>query len=287
MNGSTHIAMTRAVVEALGWPGDRNLVARSARWPDDARVIEVEKYGAHVIGKNLASLTHFTRPVGGGKYIGYCWKLDKSVPHIDLSSVKVIPKPEAWGDWAEDDPEIQAAEPFAKLVKDLTGHASIQADEITYSTAAVMAAWAFETYVKLAKKLPPGPERQKVLDILAGMDFHLGAQDPAVPHHGACVMLDGHAGFEGDTDECYKRMEGSGEIGELLKTLVKADNAPKDLTIRAIAEDTATRAYVSPSKLGWYRCFWRKGWNKLVRACVLRGLVSSVQVGKVLLRAAA
>lgn len=285
MNISTHCTMTKAVVEALGWPGDLNLVARSAGWPDQARVIEVEKYGAYVLGHSLSSLTHFCRPLGGGKFEGYCWKLDRSVPHIDLSTVKVLPHPDAWGDWA--DPEIQAAEPFAKLVKDLTGHASIQADEITYSTSAVMAEWTYETYVKLVKKLPPGPERQKVLDILAGMDFHLAAQDPPVPHHGDCILLDGHSAFEGDVDEVYKKMEASGEIAALLKTLIAADNAPEGLLPRKIAEDTATRSIVSPSRLGWYRCFWRRGWNKLVKACVLRGLTSSVQVGKVLLRAAA
>lgn len=287
MFGSTHIAMTKAVVEALGWPGDRNLVARNAAWPDEARVIEVEKYGAHVIGRNLASLTHFTRPIGKGKFGGYCWKSDASVPRIDLSTVKVIPRPEAWGDWAKNDPEILAAEPFAKLVRDLTGHATIQADEITYSTSANMAQWAYEAYVKVAGAKPRGAGAQAVLDILAGVQYHLAAQDPSVPHHGACVLLDGHSAFEGDVDECYKRMEGSGEIAALLKTLIVANNAPKDLTPRLLAEDVAKRAYVSPKRLGWSRCFWRAGWNKLVRACVLRGLTSSVQLGKVLLRAAA
>jgi hypothetical protein len=284
MNGATHIAMTKAVVEALGWKGDHNLVAQNADYPDRVRAIEVEKYGAYVIGRNLASLTHFVQPVGKDKYVGYCWKRDRSVPHIDLSSVKVIPKPEAWG-WPFD-ASMTAKEPLAVLVRTLTqpsSKGSIQADEITYSTAAIMGEWAENCYGELAKKLT-GAERQKALDTVAGSIFHLGAQDPAVPHHADCILLDGHSGFEGDVDEEYKRMVGDGTIGELLKTMIKADNAPAGLTIRAIAEQTATRAVVSPRKLGFYQCFWRRGWNKLVHRCVLLGLTSSVQVCKVLMR---
>ena len=287
MNQTTHIALTKAVVEALGWKGDLNLVARNAAYPDQVRAIEVEKYGAYVIGRNLASLAHFICPVTKDKFAGYCWMLDKSVPHIDLSKVKVIPKPEAWG-WPID-AEMAKEEPLAKLVRDLTtpGHiGSIQADEITYSTAGIMGEWVFDCYKILAKKLT-GEERQKALDTLAGWQFHFGAQDPCVDHHAARILLDGHSGFEGDVDEEYKRMFGKGTINELLKTLVKADNAPVGLTIRAIAEQTAKSAVISPRRLCFYRSFWRKGWNKRVHQCVLRGLTSSVKVCKVLIREAA
>ena len=284
MNAATHAALAKAVVEALGWPGDRNLVARNAIWPDAARVIEVDKYGAYVLGHSLSSLTHFCHPVGGGKFEGYCWMLDPSVPGIDLSTVKVIPKPECWGFPIVGNKDLLESEPFAKLVRDLTGHASIQADEIVYTASSIMAEWAYNGFVLLAKKLT-GDARRQALDILAGMLFHLAAQDPAVPAHVVAVMLDGHAAFEGDVDEEYKRMEGSGEIAALLKSLIAADNAPDGLLPRKIAEDTATSAIVSPRKLRWYRCMWRPGWNRLVRQCVLRGLVSSVQVGKVLLKA--
>jgi len=286
MNSSTHIALTKVVIETLGWRGNCNLVAQNADYPDRVRAVEVEKYGAYVIGRNLASLTHFVRPVGDGKFMGYCWGHDSSVPHIDLSSVKVIPKPGAWG-WPIDD-EMAAKEPLAVLVRGLTqpGHiGSIQADELTYSTTAIVGEWVFDCYKALAKKLT-GEERQKALDTIAGWQFHFGAQDPAVPQHSIGVLLDGHSGFEGDVDEEFKRMMGNGTIDALLKTMVKTDNAPEGLTIRAIAEQTATKAVVSPNKLHFYHCFWRKGWNKLVHQCVLRGLLASVQVCKVLMREA-
>lgn len=285
MQEATHCAMTKSVVVALGWKGDRNLVACNAAWPDEARVIEVEKYGAHIIGRNLASLTHFCRPIGGGKYEGYCWKLDRSVPGIDLSSVQVIAKPAEWEfPVTGTGGRLLKLEPFAKLVADLTGHGSLQADEVTYSTAAVMAEWCYRGYRMFGGMLA-GADLRRARDILAGWQFHLAAQDPAVPHHSANVLLDGHSAFEGDVDELYKKMEGSGEIAALLSTLVVADNAPDGVEPRAIAEVTATSAVVSPRKLCWYRTMWRPGWNKLVKACVLRGLTSSVRLGKVLMRA--
>lgn len=285
MNGSTHIALTKVVVEALGWKGDLNLVSRNAEYPDSVRAIEVEKYGAHVIGKNLASLTHFCRPIGKtGKFEGYCWMSDRSIPKIDISDVKVLPKPEAWGTPLTE--EMTKEEPLFKLVKDLSSpehKGSIQADEITYSTSANMGEWVFDCYKTLAKKLT-GEERQKALDTLAGWMFHLGAQDPAVPHHSCNVMLDGHSGFEGDVDEEFKRLTGDGTVAALLKTAIQSDNAPDGLTIRAISEQTAVKAYVSPNKLHFSQCFWRKGWKKMVHQCLLRGIISSVQVGKVLMR---
>jgi len=285
VNISTHIALSKEVAKALQWKGDLNLLARSAGSPDEVQTIAVEIYGCHVIGKNLASLVHFTKPLGKGKYEGYCWKMDPSVLKINLSSVKVIPHPEAWGfpvtgQWIQE-------EPFGKLVRDLTqpGHTGcIEADEITYTTSANMAQWAYECYIWCSKNLT-GEERQKALDILAGIMLHLGAQDVAVPQHAIGVMLDGHSAFEGDVDEKFKLMVASGEIGKLLETFIKANNAPDGLTLRALAEQTATKAVVSPCKLGWYRSIYRHGWNKFVKQCVIRGLLASVQAVKVLQKA--
>lgn len=290
MIGSTHIAMTKAVLDAIEWPGDRNLAARNAAWPDSARVIEVEKYGAHVIGRNLASLTHFVRPLGDGKFGGYCWGSDKSVPKIDISKVKVIPKPDEWGAPLTGQPDLLSTEPFSVLVEDLVRlHGSIQADEITYSTAAIMGEWVGKCYWTLAHRLD-GALKSTALSMLLGWIEHLVAQDPAVCYHANGCLLDGHTAFEGDVDETYKRMEGSGEIGELLRTLVKADNIPSPVELggptwlRVLAEDVATRSYISPKRLCVYRWFWRRGWNKATKECVLRGLTASVQVAKVLKR---
>ena len=284
MNGSTHAAMSKAVVEALQWPGDRNLVARNAMFPDDNNTIAIEKYGTHLVGKSLSSLTHFTCPVGGGKYEGYGWMLDKSVPHIDLSGVKVLPRPEMWGFPVAQHPDLVALEPFAKLVRDMTGRMTIQADEITYTAGSIMADWAFVCYRTLGKRLN-GQMRRQALDVVAGWTFHFAGD--CMPHHADGIMLDGHAAFEGDVDELYKKMDGSGEIAALLKSLVAADNAPPDLTARMIVEQAATAAVVAPCRLSACRWFWRPGWKRLVKAAVLRALTSSVKMGKILMREAA
>lgn len=279
---STHIDMTLTVLHALGWKGDMKLAARNAGYPDEVRAIEVEGLGAHVMGHNLASLAHFVVPYGVDKYGGYCWQTDRSVPHLDLTKRKVVPKPGAWGF-----PVIESfvtREPLAELVRDLTmpeHEGSIEADQITYVTAAIMADWAYQLYDVWAHD-SQSPKRQEALDTLCGWMMHLAAQDPSVPHHAVGILLDGHSAFESDVDECWNRMKASGETERLLKSLVAADNCPPTLTARGIAEDRATAAAISPKKLSCYYSLWRPGWNRLVKACVLSGLTSSVQLGKLL-----
>jgi hypothetical protein len=285
MREATHAAMSKAVLEALGWPGDRNLVARNAMFPDEVEAVTVEKYGAHVIGLGLSSLCHFTIPTSGGKFQGYGWELDKSVPAIDLSSVKVVPHPEAWGFPVAQHEDMLLDEPLAKLVRDLTGHGTIQADEITYSAGSSMVDWANGCYRKLAVRLV-GQMRRQALDVTAGWQFHWAGDGP-MPHHRLGILLKGHAAFEGDVDELYKTMEASGEIAALLRSLVAANNAPYPMTVRAVVEQAASMPVPGPCRLGVYRTLWRRGWNKLVRAAVLRALVSSVRMGKILMREAA
>lgn len=281
MRECTHVALCRAVLEALGWPGDRNMAARNAAYPDEVRAVTFEKYGAHIWGLGLSSLCHFAVPTSGGKFRGYGWQLDPSVPSFDLSDVKVIPQPEAWGWPVAEHPDLVTREPFAALVGSLRGHASIQADEITYTTASVMAGWAAECYHVLSKRLT-GTLRRDALDTVGGWAFHFAGDSP-IPHHANGTMLHGHAGFEGDVDEAYRKMEASGEITALLKTLVAADNAPAGTSLRQIIEEAAKLAVISPCRLSAYHTLYRRGWNRLVRASVLRALVASVRVGKVLM----
>jgi hypothetical protein len=287
MDGSSHIDITQTVLAALGWKGDVKLAAKNAYYPDLVRSIEVEGLGAHVFGRGFSSLAHFVVPLGDDKFGGYCWKTDRSVPHLDFTKRKVVPKPEAWGF-----PVIapfEEREPLAELVRDLTtpGHlGSIEADQITYPAASIMAEWCFRLYEAWAHD-SLSLRRQEALDILAGWMMHLGVQDSSVPHHAAGMLLDGHSAFEADVDECWNRMKAKGEVDALLKTLVATPNAPSTLTVRGLAEDCADSAHIAAWKLGWYRCFWRPGWNKAVKACVLRGLTSSVQLGKGLMRVAA
>jgi len=276
MNCSTHIAMTKDVLVALGWPGDKNLVARQAAFPDEVEAVAVERFGFHVIGKNLASLCHFD----DGKTNGYCWKRDRSVPRIDLSSVKVIPHPENWGVELKHEQD----EPLTMLVKALTNHATIQADEITYPCSHTMATWAFAVMADRVKAAAAGDHQaQMLVEDSCGWVFHF-VQDAGVPHHQMRVLLDGHAAFEGDVDEQYKRMVGTGEVADLVETLVRADNAPASLTVRELVERAARSSASSPRRMCWRRWFWRRGWNQAVRACVVRNLTNSVIAGKLMQR---
>jgi hypothetical protein len=287
MNVSTHVDMTLTVLSALGWRGNAKLAAKNAGYPDEVRAIEVDGIGAHVMGRNLASLAHFVVPQGdSGTFGGYCWHTDRSLPHLDLTKRSVKPNPGAWGF-----PVIESfltREPLVVLINSMTqpGHqGSIEADQITYPAASSMADWAFQLYRVWAhdSRLE---RKQEALDTLAGWMMHLGVQDPSVPHHAGGVLLDGHSAFEGDVDECWNRIKADHTVDDLLTTLIQTDNCPATLTVRGLAEDRAKSAVISPRKLGWYRCFWRKGWNRQVKACVLRGLTGSVQLGKLLQREA-
>lgn len=285
MKESTHIDMTQAALDAIEWPGDIKRAARAARYPDEVRAVEVEGLGAHVMGRNLASLTHFVVPCGNDKFCGYNWKLDGSVPHLDLTRRVVCPNPSAWGF-----PVIESfklKEPLMELVRDLTvpGHvATIEADRITYPAASIMADWCFQLYDIWALDGQSG-RKQEALDLLCGWMMHLGVQDPAVPHHAVGVLLAGHSAFESDVDELWHRMKATGEAAAVLYGLKTADNCPDNLTVRGLAEDLATEASVTLRKLRLSR-LWPPSWKKLVRECVMRGLTGSVRLGKLLIRVA-
>ena len=285
MNGSTHCDITLTVLEALEWKGDVKLAARNAVYPDTVRSIEVDGQGCTMLGHNFAAFCHFLVPEGGDKFGGYSWPSDRSVPALDWTKRKVIAHPEAWG-FPVIDPFIQR-EPLAKLIRDLTtpGHmGTIEADKITYPAASIMADWAFQIFEVWAND-SQSARRQEALDILTGWMMHLAVQDPVIPHHADGLLLDGHTAFEGDVDECWRQMKGKGEVDDLLETLVEV-KVPTTETVRGIAEDRATAAAISPKKLGWYRCFWRRGWNRLVRQSVLAGLTHSVRLGRILQRTA-
>lgn len=229
MHGSTHNDITLTVLQALGWKGDVKLAARNAMYPDSVRSVEVEGHGCNLLGHGFAASAHFLRPYGNDHFGGYCWMTDRSIPHLDLTHRKVISHPEAWGFPVLD--QFVQREPLAVLIHDLTtpGHTgSIEADQITYPTAAIMADWAFQLYDVWAHD-SLSARRQEALDTLCGWMMHLGVQDPVVPHHADGLLLSGHTAFEGGVDEMWNRMKGSGEVDKLLKTLIAADNCRKSV----------------------------------------------------------
>lgn len=280
MRGSTHNDITLTVLQALEWKGDVKLAAKNAMWPDSVRSIEVEGHGCNLLGNGFAAFSHFLRPLGDGKFGGYCWKTDRSIPRLDITNRRVISHPEAWGFPVLD--QFFQDEPLTKLLRDLTtpGHqGSIEADQLTFPTAAAEADWCWKMFV-VWNKDSGSTQRQEALDILTGWIMHFIA-DSCVPHHADALLLDGHTAFEGDVDECWQKLKAKGTVDAILKTLVKTP-LPENLTVRGMAEARAKAAAISPRKLGWYRCFWRPGWNRLVKSCVLAGLTYSVQLGKLL-----
>lgn len=272
MNGADHVALTAAVLDVLEYPGDHKLVAKNAYYPDLVLSIAVEGQGSHIFGRNLASLVHFTIPYAK-IFRGYCWKRDDSLPHMDLGGRKVIPHPEAWGSPIIG--ELVYEEPFNQLVDDLkASHSCIEADDITYSTAAVMAGWVQFAYAAT----PPTLTADR--DTLLGWALHLTAQDPCVPHHAMGWLLAGHSGFEGDMGELLNKWMKS---GRLQKEIAKyKDQKPQYVRLRDLAEATAKRSTISLKRMELCRCFWRVGWNKLVRGALLRAIEASVHTVKAL-----
>lgn len=272
MIGRTHIDMTSFVADIVEWPGDRKLLARNAAFPDEVRSVEVEGVGAHIFGHNLAALCHFVRPVGEYRFHGYCWKKDRSLPHIDLPNRVVNPKPGAWP--FPIDYELERKEPLAVLIHTLdfpSTHGSIAADEVTYPTAAIMANW-IECAFRDVRHVEEA-RRQEARDVLAGWACHLAAQDPVVPHHAAGLLLDGHSAFEGEVDEQWARLRQSGEAVTWAK---KALDGTLPNCLRMLAEDNATFAAKSPRTLCWWN-LWRPSMRKGARLCAIAGLQATVR----------
>ena len=57
--------------------------------------ISVEGHGTHMLGRNCAPFTHFTVRYGE-TWRGYAWKMDPSLPHIDLPNRRVSVHEMAW-----------------------------------------------------------------------------------------------------------------------------------------------------------------------------------------------
>ena len=279
MKIATHVDLSQAVAEALKWPGDIKLLARNAGYPDQVRSIAIEGIGCYLFGHNLASLTHFCRPIVTEErvtYSGYCWKSDRSVPGIELTDRAVQPHPEAWGKPILID-TFQQHEPLTELVATLTNpqtKGTIAADDITYPTAAIMAAWAEDCASKLPKELKL-EDRLEAVTILTGWTLHW-IEDCTVPHHAECLMLDGHSEYEGQAEEMWRKARLTGKADAWIKEAVTAAHDPAR-ALRTIAEENALKSQCSPSRLCWYRRFRRGKWNDMIEASLRRSLCSAVE----------
>jgi hypothetical protein len=282
VNGSTHIDMSLAAADLVEWKGDRKLLARSAEFPDTVRAVHIDGLGAYVIGKNCAAFCHFNRRRNGEHAIvnvGYNWEMDRSIPDIPLLDRDVIPHPEEWGFPTDD--MTRHIEPLSELVETLKNpktKGTIKADKITFPAAATMADWCQKVIQTLPAAIltaDPGV-RQNAIDIVAGWALHF-VEDCCVPHHAEGLLLKGHSAFEGDVEDEWRNLRGSGEYHELeTEWWPMPESIIKKHSLRSICEENAQKAQCSPSKLGCYRWFWRRGWNRLVRQTIGEGYRSAV-----------
>lgn len=261
MNRAFHIDATKQAALLCGWPGNVNLLASSAAWPDDVCCIAVEGHGAHLLGHNLASLTHFCRPITDPTetvFRGYNYHRDRSLPHLDLPDRTVTTIPTAWG--APLTRTEAEHDPFHLLIEKLSTDflTSRAADEITFTQAGVMAGW-------LGDCIDNHADNQTAVDQLAGWLCHF-AQDACVPHHAMGLLGLGHQGFEGDLDERYSERVAEGSILAALT----ASHPPLGATdLRTFVEGLACASTTSLWRLRLGRVW---GWQGLIDGAINRAL---------------
>jgi len=232
-----HIDVTRAVLEALGWPGGKervNRVACAAAFPDEVESIAVEHLGTHFLSWNFGAFTHFCRPVDPreGIFRGYSYHRDWSCPQFEPPGCKVSARPGAWG-WLMD-AEAMATEPLSQLLRTLDGHASVSLDDLTFPTAATMAGWV-ESLLGRAGSLSSA-RTEHAVDTLCGWALHF-VQDCCVPHHVQGLLLGGHDRFEGEVAGIWRSRP---ELRDLSK--LPRPSPHQVVSLRAACEQAATSA---------------------------------------------
>jgi hypothetical protein len=267
MNADLHAALTKHVALTVGWGGSTSNLARAAILPDTVRTVAAWRIGSHLLGHNLASLTHFCRPVGVGLFRGYNYHRDRSLPDLNLPDHDVEPKPDGWPVALTD--EEKARDPVAVLVRGAASRGdSIALDELTFPTAATMAAW-LEGCVS--------GKAWESFDVISGMICHF-AQDCAVPHHAMGLLGDGHQAFEGDASERFPKLVESIEMRQQIDhALLSADDSPV-FSCRAICESTAEDADLSMARLVWARWVWRSTWQRFVDESIFRAARATTAV---------
>lgn len=187
MNTTTHRALTYDVALAvLRNKEDARVVAAFSGFPDQVEDVSIVGIGTHIVGRNLAALTHFQVPTGPGVFRGYSWALDKSAG-IDLPDRDVEIRTAGWNEIVSGS---RFQHPVAVLIADLQGRASLAADEITYPTAATMAGWVARHHLRHRWREAAGSVCHWV-------------QDASVWHHRQGWLLRGHSAYEGRLDDVY------------------------------------------------------------------------------------
>jgi hypothetical protein len=193
MKSATHREVTRLVAHRVLGPKFARYaddIAVAATIPDDVQDIVVGRFGTKVAGHVTGALTHFCVPTDDqGHMRGYNWHMDRSLCHalrrFDPRVGDVRCKVEPWV------PVVGRAlamqHPLTRLIADLGGHATLDADNVTFPTAATMADWVWRTVTVLGLT-PPSAK-------VVGCVCHW-IQDCCVPHHARGWLLNGHSKAE-------------------------------------------------------------------------------------------
>lgn len=193
MLATTHRDLTRLITGRVfpDRPKYADAIADAASLPDEVRDIQIGRFGDTIWGRPLQSLTHFCVPYGDeGKLRGYNWHRDDSLwcgirrwdPRI--GDVRCVTEP-----WVPIlGRQIAADHPLAYLVRSIRGRATLDADNLTFPTAAVMAEWAWRAATIGLADGAPSPK-------VVGCVLHW-LQDVCVPHHARAWLLKGHTKTE-------------------------------------------------------------------------------------------
>lgn len=225
MNRAHHRDLTLAVAKAMG-VRDAEEIAANADLPDRVDDIVVARTGTHIFGRSLCSLTHFCVPTGGRTHRGWGYKLDDSLPlHPDLPNREVAVDTSKWEE-SISRPVLDYSKHPLYLLINVPGYTPYF-DEITYPTAAIMAAWI-------------GTLRMKRSPAAIGATLHY-AQDCCVKHHVHGWLLNGHSEYEGRIEEWWHKNRSSASVR---RGLISAARTKVGVNPRDVCEKVAHRTYI-------------------------------------------
>lgn len=233
MQGTTHQKLTWDVFNSTLPPMFHEWaakVASEADLPDRIEDITVGRFGTKIAGHVLSALDHFVVQTAKGLFRGYCWHSDRSLWHCirrfdpRVGDVACVTEP-----WVPVVGRLQASRhPLVLLIEALSGKATLDVDNFTFPTSAVMASWVWSQVGRTAPlDISDLPNPKAVGSVLHFI------QDACVPHHARGWMAHGHASFE-------ERLARQYEAEDLLALLKEAgqfidpDHGPS--TARGIVE---------------------------------------------------
>jgi hypothetical protein len=249
MQGETHrslsLELAKVAFYSPAFPAFANRrtlieeIGEYASLPDEVQDIAAGRFGTKIAGHNLSAMTHFCVPTDqSGHFRGYCWHSDRSLCH---SLRKFDPRV---GDVrVQTDPwmpivgrAIAEKHPLRVLIADLQGKATLDVDNFTFPTAAIMAEWVW----KIVTSLNGYPSAKAVACICHWI------QDACVPHHAHGWLTNGHTGTERRIRDEWKRI--APDADQFLGEFIAPGYSPTPRNPRTIVEHAATATCLKGKK---------------------------------------